>query len=110
MGKTYLPNLFKYLFIGLLITFGFGALLTYAPIVSADALGVLMIIAVIAELIFAFFIMSRLHKMQRNTAITMYLIYTALSGITFSSIFVNRNASEHNSIKVLTKALLFIFW
>ena len=45
------------------------------------------IVIVILELFLAIYLSTRIHKMKSSTAKVIYLGYSALTGLTFSSIF-----------------------
>lgn len=83
--QTYLEKVFITVGIGLLIsaitsyfTYKFNQFLTSSFI----------LIACIAELVVAIYFASRLRKMSKNTAWTCYILYSVLTGISLSSIFM----------------------
>lgn len=89
MNNEFLSNVFKWFGLGLLVTF----LVAYAVSINESLLQLIFssgatIIIVILELVCAIWLSVRIHKMQTSTAIMLYLGYTALTGLTFSSIFI----------------------
>ena len=89
MSKKVLPNVFLWLFIGLLITFGTGFMVsTNANMVKNLFGGYLYVILAIVEIGLAVFLSMRINKMKPTTATCIYLLYTFLSGLTFSMIFL----------------------
>lgn len=107
MKKKILPQVFGWMFLGLLITF----VSAYVVSINTNMLiniysGGFYWIFVIVELILAGVLSIRIGKMKGITATCLYLFYTFLTGLTLSLIFV---AYEMASIIVvfLVTALLF---
>lgn len=93
MDNRIYSKIYRWLFIGLLITFGV-AYLTLLGIANNTNLARLLfstggywIIAII-EIILAIYLSARIFKMNSSTAKTVYLVYCALTGLTFSSLFI----------------------
>lgn len=89
MNNEFLSNVFKWFGLGLLVTF----LVAYAVSINDSLLQLIFsggatIVIVILELVCAIWLSVRIHKMQTSTATMLYLGYTALTGLTFSSIFI----------------------
>lgn len=89
MNNEFLSKVFKWFGLGLLVTF----LVAYAVSINESLLQLVFssgatIIIVILELVCAIWLSVRIHKMQTSTATMLYLGYTALTGLTFSSIFI----------------------
>ena len=89
MNNEFLSNVFKWFGLGLLVTF----LVAYAVSINESLLQLIFsggatIVIVILELVCAIWLSVRIHKMQTSTATMLYLGYTALTGLTFSSIFI----------------------
>ncbi len=107
MKKKILPQVFGWMFLGLLITF----ISAYVVSINTNMLiniysGGFYWVFVIAELILAGVLSIRIGKMKGITATCLYLFYTFLTGLTLSLIFV---AYEMSSIIIvfLVTALLF---
>ncbi len=107
LRKKILPQVFGWMFLGLLITF----VSAYVVSINTNMLiniysGGFYWIFVIVELILAGVLSIRIGKMKGITATCLYLFYTFLTGLTLSLIFV---AYEMASIIVvfLVTALLF---
>ncbi len=107
MKRDILPQVFGWMFLGLLVTF----ISAYTVSLNTDMImnifsGGTYLILVIAELVVAGFLSIRIRKMKATTATCLYLFYTFLTGLTFSSIFV---VYEMESIVVvfLVTAILF---
>lgn len=104
--KNY-SKIFMWMCIGLLVTFatGFFVSTNENMLVSIFSSGVYFIL-IIAELATVIFLTARLHKMSETTAKISFILYSFLTGLTFSSIFV---VYELTSIiyVFLVSALLF---
>lgn len=100
------PKMFTWLFIGLLITFASGYALTLNEqlMIQVLALGILPI--TIIEIVIALVLGIRLAKMQPLTMKILYVIYSILTGVTFSVIFVAFEVSSLISIFIIT-AIIF---
>lgn len=100
------PKMFTWLFIGLLITFASGYALTLNEqlMIQVLALGILPI--AIIEIVIALVLGIRLAKMQPLTMKILYVIYSILTGATFSVIFVAFEVSSLISIFIIT-AIIF---
>lgn len=107
MKNNVLPKVFGWMFIGLLLTFFTGYFVasneyTFYKIFSGGT----YFIFVFIEIGLVLFLSTRVHKMQPNTARIVFMLYSIVSGITFSSIFVAYNISSILVI-FLAAALLF---
>ena len=82
-------KVFAWMFLGLLLTFGTG----YTVANNLQLLEMVytkstMFILIIIEVGLAIFLSARVHKMNPTLAKIIYVLYTILSGLTFSSIFI----------------------
>lgn len=100
------PKMFTWLFIGLLITFvsGYALYLNEELMVNLLSIGFLPI--AIIELVIAFVMGIRIQKMNSMTTKILYIIYSVITGITFSTIFVAFKVSSIISIFLIT-AIIF---
>ena len=100
------PKMFTWLFIGLLITFASGYALTLNEqlMIQVLALGILPI--AIIEIVIALVLGIRLAKMHPLTMKILYIIYSILTGVTFSAILVALAVSSLISIFIIT-AIIF---
>lgn len=108
-NKIY-SKIYFWLFIGLLITFATGLYTS----TNQDALSVIFSngyywIFVLLELGLAIFLSARIHKMQPTTAKITYLLYTFLSGLTFSSLFIVYKLESIMLVFAVTAILFLIF-
>ena len=110
MEKKLIPNVFMWLFIGLLITFIGG----YVISLNENALrniytSNLYWIFVVAELIIAFVLNFAVTKLSKPVAICLYIFYTFLTGLTISFLFLAYKLSSIIIIFLITSVLFAIF-
>lgn len=110
MTKKLIPNVFMWLFIGLLITFIGG----YVISLNENALrniytSNLYWIFVVAELVIAFVLNLAVTKLSKPVAICLYILYTFLTGITISFLFLAYKLSSIIIIFLITSILFAIF-
>lgn len=94
MKNKMLSKVFGWMCIGLLLTFITGFYVasneyTFYKIFS----GGIYLLFTLIELGLVVFLSTRVHKMQPNTAKIVFMLYSTVSGITFSSIFMTYNIS-----------------
>ena len=88
-SQALLSKVFLWMFFGLLVTFGTGYVVSMNPNMVLNVLGGYgMIICVLVELALVIFLSARITKMQPITAKISFLLYSFVSGLTFSSVFV----------------------
>ena len=111
MNKNELyPKVFTWLFVGLLVTFLTGYCLSINEemvynLVSTVPYWLLIVI----ELGVAIFFSVRINKMSKITASICYLIYSFITGITFSTIFIVYNLSFIMFVFLVTAITFLIF-
>lgn len=108
-NKVY-SKVYLWLFIGLLVTFLTGIYTS----TNVDALSAIFNngfywILVIVELGLAIFLSARIHKMSATTARISYLLYTFLTGLTLSSIFIVYKLDSIILVFGITAVLFLIF-
>lgn len=104
-NKIY-SKMFGWLFIGLLITFVSGYALSLNEIVLANVLSIGIIPIIIIELVVAVLMGFRIQKMNPLTAKICYILYSIVTGVTFSTIFITFEMSSIIMVFLIT-ALLF---
>ena len=100
------PKMFTWLFIGLLITFASGYALTLNEQLMIQVLTIGILPIAIIEIVIALVLGIRLAKMHPLTMKILYVIYSILTGVTFSVIFVAFEVSSLISIFIIT-AIIF---
>lgn len=109
MKKGY-SKMFMWLFVGLLITFALGYVLSLYPVTMVKLLGgYKYLIIVFAELGVAIFFAARLQKMSKVTAIICYVLYSMLTGLTFGALFTVYKLSSILSVFLATSIVFLIF-
>lgn len=107
--SNYISKVFLWMCIGLAVTFVTGA--TVAA--SATALetvfssGMFMFL-IIAELVICIYFSVRIRKMSKTSAIVCYLLYSFVTGLTFSSIFVVYEITSIMYVFLITSVVMFI--
>lgn len=110
MKNNIYSKVFLWMFIGLLVTFLTGVYTS----TNIDALevifnkGIYWIFAIL-EIGLAIFLSVRIHKMSATTARITYLLYTFLTGLTFSSIFIVYKLSSIMLVFLVASILFLIF-
>ncbi len=88
MDKT-LSKSFLWMFVGLIVTFVTGFIVSTNPnMVEAVLNSALLIVLLIVELALVIFFTARIKKMHPTTAKICFLLYSFVSGLTFSTIFL----------------------
>lgn len=89
MNRKILPKVFGWMFLGLLVTFFTAYFVSMNPVMLKNIFGNNFYwILIILEIIIAIVLSTRIYKMKGSTATCLYLGYTFLTGLTFSSIFI----------------------
>lgn len=106
-------NLFTWLFIGLLVTFGVAYLTLNMVMNNYDFAyfifgGGYWIIAIL-EIAIALILGVRIYKMQGSIAKILYLAYCALTGLTFSSIFIVYELASIIYVFLATSLIVGVF-
>lgn len=107
MDNKLYSKIFLWMFVGLLITFGIGYFVsTNENMMLSLFSGGKYFLLVIAELAVVIFLSARIHKMSSTTAKICFILYSFLTGLTFSSIFI---AYEIESIMLVFLISSFLF-
>ena len=102
MAKT-----FGWMFIGLLVTFLTGYVISMNPNMLLNVMSTTgLILIVIIEFALVIFLSARITKMKPITAKISFLLYSFVSGLTFSSIFIAYEMSSIIFVFLIT-AILF---
>lgn len=89
MENKLIAKSFLWMFVGLLITFATGIIVaSNARLLTAVFSSWTYIILVIAELAIVFYLSARVLKMSKTQARFWFMLYSFVSGLTFSSVFV----------------------
>ena len=108
MKNNFISSVFRWLFIGLAITFGIG----YAITLNENLVYNLLMnwtLIIVAELLVGLGLSIFINKMSDSTAKFLYLVYAALTGVTFSVIFLAFEITSILWVFVATAVIFGIF-
>lgn len=102
-------KVFFWMFIGLAITFGVGYYVSLNENMIYNIFGKSYWLLVIAELVVVIVLSARIRKMQPMTAKILFCVYSFLTGLTFSSIFLAYNIMSIIYVFGITSLIFLIF-
>ena len=102
-------KVFMWMFIGLAITFGTGFYVSVNPNMLFNIFGSYYWILIIAEIIVVVWLSARIRKMKPMTAKILFCLYSFLTGLTFSSIFVVYQIASIIYVFGITALIFLIF-
>lgn len=108
--SNFLSKVFLWMFVGLMVTFGTGVLVSG----NVQALEFVFsnggfIFLIIAEFITVIVLSARIHKMTPTGAKVGFILYSFLTGLTFSSIFIAFKVSSIIMMFLITSLIMLIF-
>lgn len=106
MENKLLSKTFLWMFLGLLVTFATGYAVSSNPVMIENVFGGMFYIFIILELVLVLILSARVMKMSPVGAKMCFLLYSFVSGLTFSSIFIVYNLTSITSV-FLISALVF---
>ncbi len=110
MTNKILPKVFGWMFVGLLITFFTGYYVSLHPETMLKLFGGwAFIVIIIIEFALVIFLSARITRMKPSTAIISFIIYSAVSGLTFSSIFVTYELGSIMYVFLLAAIIFAVF-
>lgn len=110
MGNKLFSKVFAWMFIGLIITFATGFYVAMHPNMLYNIFSTgLHFGLLILEIVLVVWLSARSHKMKFSTASIVYVIYSVVTGLTFSSLFVIYELGSIMFIFALTALLFGIF-
>ena len=105
-----MSKIFGWMFIGLLVTFLTGYGISLNPNMLLNVMSTTgLVLIVIAEFAVVIFLSARITKMKPITAKISFLLYSFVSGLTFSSIFVVYNMSSIMIVFLITAVIFALF-
>lgn len=108
-----LTNAFAWLFIGLLVCFGVSFASTWSTdiiyLVYGSLGGYGYLVFAILEVIIAIILMAKIRSLPPTAAKILYLLYTALTGLTLTGIFIVYTASSLTFVFLATAIIFGIF-
>ena len=110
MRNKLFSKVFAWMFIGLIITFATGFYVAMHPNMLYNIFSTgLHFGLLILEIVLVVWLSARSHKMKFSTASIVYVIYSVVTGLTFSSFFVIYELGSIMFIFALTALLFGIF-
>ena len=110
MTNKIMPKVFGWMFIGLLVTFFTGYFVSLHPETMLKIFGSwTFILVIIIEFALVIFLSARITKMKPSTAIISFIIYSAVSGLTFSTIFVTYELGSIMYVFLLAAIIFAVF-
>ena len=105
-----LPKTFLWMFIGLIVTFITGYIVSInGNMIEAVFASPLFYVLLILELGLVIFFSSRVHKMSPTSAKICFLLYSFVSGLTFSSVFIGFEISSVMYVFLICALVFYIF-
>lgn len=102
-------KVFMWMFIGLAITFGVGYYVSLHSNMLYNIFSGLYFFLAIAEIIVVIVLSARIRKLKPTTAKVLFCVYSFLTGLTFSSIFVVYNMMSIMYVFGITSMIFLIF-
>ena len=102
-------KVFFWMFIGLAITFGVGYYVSINSNMLYNVFNTYYLVLVIAELVVVIWLSARIRKMKPMTAKILFCLYSFLTGLTFSSIFVVYKITSIVYVFGITSLIFLIF-
>lgn len=110
MKNKIFPKVFMWMFIGLLVSFGTGYFVYNNPNMLYNIFSTSMYyVIIIAELVIVIFLSTRIQKMNPLTAIISFILYSIVTGLTLSIVFVMFEISSIIYIFLITAFIFFVF-
>lgn len=99
---AFMSKVYNWMLVGLLITAAVSMLMFSSGAVISVVQGPLMIFLFLGQLGLVFFLSARIQKLQASTATFLYLLYSALSGVTLAPIFLAYTSSSIQGVFFVT--------
>lgn len=108
--NSVMSKVFGWMFVGLLLTFVTGYILSNNIYTLAKLLsGWNYIILVIVEFALVIFLSARIHKMNPTTAKIVFMLYSIVTGLTFGAVFVVYELESILTIFLITAGIFGLF-
>lgn len=110
MDNKIMSKVFGWMFIGLLVTFLTGYVVSLNPTMLMNIMSsTTLLIIIIIEFGLVIFLSARIHKMKPMTAKLSFLIYAFVSGLTFSSVFIVYQMNSIMFVFLITSVIFGVF-
>ena len=109
-GNKIFPKVFMWMFVGLIITFGVGAFVMSNENMLYNIFETnLYWFIFVVQIAVVVWLSARINKMKEGTATVLFLLYSGLTGLTFSSIFVVFELDSIMMVFAITALLFAVF-
>ena len=102
-------KVFMWMFIGLAITFGVGYYVSINPNMIFNVFGSYYWFLIITEIVVVIWLSARIRKMKPMTAKILFCVYSLLTGLTFSSIFLVYEITSIIYVFGITALIFLVF-
>ncbi len=107
--SKYFSKVFLWMCIGLAVTFITGQVVANSPSMVMEVFSGWYILLAILQIGVVIFLSARITKMQPTTAKITFIIYSILTGLTFSSIFIAYKVTSIMTVFLVTSGVMLIF-
>ncbi len=110
MENKIMPKVFGWMFVGLFVTFLTGYFVSTQEQMLATIFGTGWFFGIIiAEFVLVIFLSTRIRKMQPVTAKIAFLLYSFVSGLTFSTVFITYEMESVMFVFLIAAVIFGIF-
>src|SRR5258705_2599045 len=104
---TFLSKVYGWMFVGLLITAGTAFVVASSPTLIETVIlnRAVFWILIIAQFGLVFFLSARVNKIAPATAAGLFMLYSAVTGVTSSVILLNYNGASISSTFIITTGM-----
>lgn len=102
-------KIFFWMFVGLAITFGVGYYVSINENMLYNVFSSYYIFLIIAEIVVVIWLSAKIRKMKPTTAKILFCLYSFITGLTFSSIFVVYQMTSIVTVFGITSLIFLIF-
>ena len=102
-------KIFFWMFIGLAITFGIGYYVSINENMLYNVFSKYYLLLIIVEIVVVIWLSAGIRKMKPNTAKILFCLYSFITGLTFSSIFVVYQMTSIIMVFGITSLIFLIF-
>ncbi len=110
MRNKVLAKSFIWMFVGLLLTFATGYYVSTNEMMTYKINSTyLYLVFAFVEIILVVVLAARINKMKSSTAICFFILYSIISGLTFSSIFIYYKLTSILYVFIIAAVLFLVF-
>lgn len=110
MNSSIMSKVYLWMFIGLAVTFATGSIIAGNPdLILTIFKGVNVFILALVEIGLVILLSARITKMKASTAKILFILYSFVTGLTFSSIFIVYSVSSIINVFLITSLIMLVF-